>query len=731
MNEIRVTTELISNELLEQVEYLYAQEPFKTALWQWQFKSRFGRTPLAVVARDRGRVIGFNGTMPVKLRTAVGQLINGTWSCDFIVAEAYRGRGVGTAIKDEMFSHLAKPIMSLGISDTAYPLLVKKGGHSPSNLSVFHLVNNASGFKQHLFKWYSSACKSIHSFAIKRSIKYFHVDELSALPNDDVINVLCAKHYEQMGANEIYRDYEYLHWRYSEPPFAASTYRFLAVSVKGERICALVVFRLGRANSLEVVDFLGDLAYPQYIFSVCNYFQKLFPSISLLTWNTSCSTISTFLTEFGFIRKSYSTRFVAFADDDSRWNLSAGDSDGDFLHCAREYFLQDAAKNETQARSARTIPTDVSDVQKVAQWVCADGFEYHCVDSIGEFQALKMSWSLLNAQCNANPLFMSWGWLYSWWSIWGEKLGLKLSIYLIYKEYKLCGIVPLYCYKKNGVSHFQFIGNAWGIAQTVRSEYMSPLFKNEYSAALDTSFSTFFKKLNPWSILSVPDANVSMFGDLHSLVLKHDTGYRISTNSSFSEYLKNLGRQTRLKAFGRRRQLQDQGTDLSLSAINETQESSINFFSQLNSFHLMRWGKPCFDKYAVEFHRLVLMLNTNMKPNLSVLKVDAEIVSSSYNLECDGVMYNIQSGYLENFDRKVSLGTLHMGWEIEKSFSNDTIIAFDFLAGFGKVEDYKRHYRGEQIDFYSRQFFSSTSLYCLFCLIASGKRFFKTIWRRR
>lgn len=142
---------------------------------------------------------------------------------------------------------------------------------------------------------------------------------------------------------------------------------------------------------------------------------------------------------------------------------------------------------------------------------------------------------------------------------------------------------------------------------------------------------------------------------------------------------------------------------------------------------ILRWGKPCFNNEAINFHKRVLMKHSGIKPRLSVLQIGNEIVSLSYNICADAVMYNLQSGYLENFDKKVSLGTLHMGWEIENGFSNPNVKHFDFLAGYGKVEDYKRHYRGEQVDFITRQYFSNVMVFHVYGFFHNTRYFFKKI----
>jgi hypothetical protein len=67
---ITIATERISDQLLNEAALLYAGEPHKISIWRWQFRERFGQAALAITARCDGRLVGFNGTMPVRLWAA-------------------------------------------------------------------------------------------------------------------------------------------------------------------------------------------------------------------------------------------------------------------------------------------------------------------------------------------------------------------------------------------------------------------------------------------------------------------------------------------------------------------------------------------------------------------------------------------------------------------------------------------------------------------------------------
>lgn len=737
---IHISVEAVTPELLKQVQSLYADEPYKVALWDWQFKPRLGLTPVAVVARYDDEVIGFNGTMPILLATHDGHQVEAIWSCDFIVDAKYRGKGLGGAIKETLFRTVHKPIMSLGISDSAYPLLLKKGGKSPVNLSVYHRVVKPENIKSRIFRAYS-LLRALPLQIMQRRIRHsIYIEELAHLPSATVIEYLWGL-YGKSGATQVVRNYEYLHWRYVEYPFnklpsGQSVHRFFSVARTGQSIAGLVVVRYSGQGALEVVDYLGCVD-TDIIFAIVRQLQARFPHVSQIGWNSSATRLATALIACGFVRKSYASRFVVFDQESHHgWCLAAGDSDGDFLRDARDYFLQ-------PERHQKRIDDDSEELNSALDvyglfrknriYEDKSGLNFFVVESDNDFLLLGDAWKNLHERSSANSLFMSWAWQYAWWKVWGNNERWQLSIIVIYDEDTLLGIVPVYRYYKYGLVHYQFLGNAWGIQQSVRSEYIGPLFIRERETELTDAFERYFSHLG-FAVLVIPDTTQDFFSKLPQLVVRQDKGYRVSTEGAFADYTSNLSAQTRLKLFGRRRQLIEKGIELILDKVSDAENERDNFFSDLNSFHLIRWGKPCFNRQAVIFHLGMLRLSEGFESRMSRLLIGDQLVSLSYNIDVNRVSYNLQSGYIEHFDKKTSLGTLHMGLEIERSFANKQIDAFDFLAGQGKVEDYKRHYRGSSVTFCTRTYYTNRLVWFIYSLMLNSKSAFKTlkgIWRSK
>jgi len=335
MTAITISTEIVTEQLLAEVASLYAAEHYKTLLWSWQFAPRFGQEVQCIVARDYTKVIGFNATMPIQLIDNLGEINNAIWSCDFIVAKDYRGKGIGSAIKDEMRNRFTVPIVSLGISDSAFPLLLKKNWQSPVRLDVWDMVLKPQTFKQIFLYAWTKACRLFFSLHNQKLRKNYTAQELPGLPQDSVINKLWDLHRISSRCVEVFRCYDYLHWRYEKIPFRP--YKYLSIGAVGADVRALIIFRETKGNHIEVVDFIGEFN-EGVISSACAFWLTHYSSAIAIHWNNSVRALSQGLIANGFVKKSYGSRFATLSSmADQDWALVAGDSDGDFLRVAKEF----------------------------------------------------------------------------------------------------------------------------------------------------------------------------------------------------------------------------------------------------------------------------------------------------------------------------------------------------------------------------------------------------------
>jgi len=184
---------------------------------------------------------------------------------------------------------------------------------------------------------------------------------------------------------------------------------------------------------------------------------------------------------------------------------------------------------------------------------------------------------------------------------------------------------------------------------------------------------------------------IERFATAHKLTLlqrNESIAYAVdSQHQSFANYLSVLGANTRLKLFNRRKRLAELGE---IRLVNMWPDSTA-FIEQIDVFHQMRWGRPCFSSSNRNFVEQLMtqLVADGHKVDLSGLMVDEEIVSVLLDLTVDQRTYNLQGGFLEDRFKGISLGTLHFGYQIEKAFLDTGVQVYDFMAGTGKHSNYK------------------------------------------
>ncbi|MEX2475903.1 GNAT family N-acetyltransferase [Marinobacter sp.] len=306
-------------------------------------------------------------------------------------------------------------------------------------------------------------------------------------------------------------------------------------------------------------------------------------------------------------------------------------------------------------------------------------------------------------------LFQTHAWQSAWWDTWGDAEGLRLirqwdgHISGLYEsKYRLKGILP--------VRSLQFVGTSYRKLRTPRTEYNrfcpEHLSGKDLLAAMVTVLES-----HSWTEVVFSDllSGSEELSALVTIAATHkwafrinaaDQGYAVATNGSFANYLAQLGSSSRLRLYNRRKLLESHGK---VCLENAWEGDPENFFQTLNKFHRARWNKDCVTDKSLGFHLKFLARVTEEggQPQLSVLTCGGVVVSLLYNVWFDGVVYNIQAGFDETFHKKLSPGSIHLGYAIEEGFRRNDTWRFDFLAGQGKNEDYKSRFATENYQFIS------------------------------
>lgn len=319
------------------------------------------------------------------------------------------------------------------------------------------------------------------------------------------------------------------------------------------------------------------------------------------------------------------------------------------------------------------------------------------------------AWQNLITQSQANRLFMSWPWLSAWWETWGATLDLEAIPLVVTANGRWVGCLPLYRFERRGLlglrgNELHVMGNAWHIAPTVRTEYIDIVCVGSQRVAVERVLQEHLAAID-WDMFIFRDyagaeSAPAVFGGQHTLVPRgSEEGICIDTKGSFGDWLAKLGPATRLKVYNRRDYLAKHHA----VRFEQLEDPELGFH-WLNLFHRKRWGTACFEGRALEFHkRFLARLDYFQSARFTTLVIDGQVVSVLYDVKAGNVVYNLQAGFLEEYDRKVSLGTLHLGYAIERAFLDPAVHTYDLLAGGGKNSFYKKHFRGRRVTFRTGQ----------------------------
>lgn len=318
-----------------------------------------------------------------------------------------------------------------------------------------------------------------------------------------------------------------------------------------------------------------------------------------------------------------------------------------------------------------------------------------------QFAQNKDAWQTLLSKSSADPLFMSWHWQHQWWQLYAKQNQLKLCLLACYCDKELVGLAPLYLYETKllkyiTVTRLTGIGNRFRKPLGIRAEYQSFICQNNSSEVYQALWGYIFENIS-WQEAYFSDVLMASpcyqqlqarpeIKKVYQRIDGQDTSYSVNTQGNFKEYLSSLGKNSRLKLFNRRKLLEKKGS-VELSHVKLEDYDAL--LEVLNRFHQKRWGYVSLSETNREFLKNMMQHSDNQSSLASLLTLDGEPLSTMLNLQFNGRVYNIQLGFIESFDSKISLGTLHLGYAIEAAFADPGINYFDLLAGTGKNDNYK------------------------------------------
>lgn len=308
--------------------------PYKKRIWDWQFTCNPFDSPFdPVVVVEDGRVVGFNGLMPIRV-VYKGQEIEALWSCDFYVDKACRGQGLGKHIKEELVKK-SPLIMSLGISNAAAPVLLKMGWRSSLDVFNYRRIRYPSSFRNALLMFLQLYFRVRGGFNHKSTSYDLVVSD--SLPEPELVDALWVKNAHTY-QKTVVRNWRYLDWKYQHHPLVK--YKFLLVSLAGE-LKGIAVLR-EHNEAARLVDYLGPATDYGLQRALVRAFVRQYANKKFLSCTTSGTCFGKVLLDMGFFRARTQPRFYVRSelpgdvDCERGWFVMGGDSDGEMLLAASE-----------------------------------------------------------------------------------------------------------------------------------------------------------------------------------------------------------------------------------------------------------------------------------------------------------------------------------------------------------------------------------------------------------
>lgn len=323
--------------------------------------------------------------------------------------------------------------------------------------------------------------------------------------------------------------------------------------------------------------------------------------------------------------------------------------------------------------------------------------------TLHEWLSNEPAWRELMTRAASDPLFLSWEWLVGWWKCYGDSLGQTPEILALYRGGRLEGIAPLYRRRLNRhgfipLHSLQMMGLSWRDPEPLISEYLDVIAAADQQEAVRQGVLRFLLAERDWNefVVGFTPAGSQWLAAYAQCATSHKhyareldrcASYQADLSVGFAAYLRDLRQSTRRSVWNLRRRLADHGEVAFEQLRAEDIESG---FSDLNRLHRLRWHKPAFEGRRLEFHT-AMARGMAIKGELafSRLRVGSRVVSVLYDLRKGASQYNLKLGFDPELSSQISLGLIHLGLAMEAA-ADQGITSYDFLAGPGRTNDYKR-----------------------------------------
>jgi GNAT superfamily N-acetyltransferase len=300
----------------------------KKTIWNWQFidNPNCDTTCSLLVFREDGRIMGFFGTMPVRIKY-YDSYYKALWGSDFVVRSEYRRKGYGKMIFNE-FQKLGPVMLALGVNNMSLPILLKNRWRVNDDIESYTYSNKISAPRDIVKRLLQNISK------IRKNERFrateFTAEHVKAAELPIEIDLLW-KSVESGYKKTVIRDHSYLKWRYGDHPF--SKYELILVRNHG-LLVALGVYRRNDRFS-RLVDYVGPSQNSRIKYFIIDQFMKKCSDSMVLECLCTDRELKQCLSQAGFRRYRIKPRFLLFSNTlgdpflQNDWFVMAGDADED------------------------------------------------------------------------------------------------------------------------------------------------------------------------------------------------------------------------------------------------------------------------------------------------------------------------------------------------------------------------------------------------------------------
>jgi CelD/BcsL family acetyltransferase involved in cellulose biosynthesis len=321
-----------------------------------------------------------------------------------------------------------------------------------------------------------------------------------------------------------------------------------------------------------------------------------------------------------------------------------------------------------------------------------------------QFLGNRAAWQSLLERSGADPLFMSWHWVSTWWRHHEARLAAELCVLAVLgADGQLQGIAPFHLrtVRQQGVRarRLELLGNAWRDDSAVFGEYLDVIAARDTRTGVCAALGEWLGHDPQWDELVLCNLRAGsvaeqLAGSLARCAyvrgVESMTGWSIRLPETFEQFLARLSSNTRRKVANQREKLVAAVCEITAPADRP------DALGRLSGFVAQRFGSSAdAAELRARFHAdLVAAWPDAAGLRLTELRSSGQSISVMLNFRIGGTEYYLQSGFDDAHARGLSPGLLHLGYAIE-SACRDGVGQFDFLAGRGLHRDYKQDFAAD------------------------------------